>query len=139
MRIKLDGWQRIGILLSVLAVVGLAAYAWVFQARQRDHFYSMQLSLCNATIETEKGLLQYLGKEEVRAQRAAEFEAEYVGCKNEAGELLARSFNASLRHMPIFLAKVLAIIVFAWLIEWFVVEIVGWIKRSSRTARRTRV
>ena len=51
---------------------------------------------------------------------------------NEADATLRESFKASLERMPIFLAKVLGIIVVAWLIEWFIVEIARWIRRSSQ-------
>src|SRR4029077_6547465 len=32
MRIRLNRWQRVGIVLSVLAFVGIGIYAWVFEA-----------------------------------------------------------------------------------------------------------
>ena len=36
MRIRLNAWQRIGIVLSVLVFVGLGVYAWVFEAQHRE-------------------------------------------------------------------------------------------------------
>ena len=36
MRIRLNRWQQIGVVLSVLAFVGIGVYAWVFEARHRD-------------------------------------------------------------------------------------------------------
>jgi hypothetical protein len=132
---RLNRWQRIGIVLSVLAFIGLGVYAWVFEARQRDRFYSTQLSMCDGTLRTQNEALQGIGTQEDRAKREAANQSEYEECKNEAGATLRESFNASLQRMPLFLAKVLGLIVLAWLIEWFVVEIARWIKRSSHKAR----
>ena len=58
---------------------------------------------------------------------------------NEADATLRETNDANLKHMPIFLATVLGLIVIAWLIELLVVEIARWIIRSSRRSRRTRV
>ena len=66
MRIRLNRWQRVGIVLSVLAFVGIGIYAWVFEARQRDRFYSTQLSMCYNTLRTQNDALQGLGTQEDR-------------------------------------------------------------------------
>lgn len=71
MRIRLNRWQQVGIVLSVLAFIGLGVYAWIFEARQRNHIYLQQLSMCDATLQTDKEELQYLGKEEDRDKREA--------------------------------------------------------------------
>jgi hypothetical protein len=139
MRIRLNRWQRVGIVLSVLVFVGIGIYTWVFEARYRDRFYSTQLSMCNGTLRTQNEALQGIGTQEDRAKREAVNQSEYEECKNEAGATLRESFNVSLERMPIFLAKVLGLIVLAWLIEWFVVEIARWINRSSHNSRRTGV
>jgi hypothetical protein len=139
MRTRLNRWQRIGIVLSVFAFIGLGVYAWVFEARHRDKFYSTQLSMCDGTLRTQNEALQGIGTQEDRAKREAVNQSEYEECKNEAGATLRDLFNTSLQRMPIFLAKVLGLIVLAWLIEWFVVEIARWIKRSSQRSRRDRI
>ena len=139
MRIRLNCWQRVGIVLSVLAFIGLGVYAWVFEAQHRDKFYSTQLSMCYNTLRTQNDALQGLGTQEDRIEREAANQSEYEQCMNEADATLRESFNASFERMPIFLAKVLGIIVVAWLIEWFIVEIARWIRRSSQRSRRTRI
>ena len=139
MRIRLNRWQWVGIVLSVLAFVGIGIYAWVFEERHRDRFYSTQLSMCYNTLRTQNDALQGVGTQEDRAQRETANQAEYEQCMNEADATLRESFNASFERMPIFLAKVLGIIVVAWLIELFIVEIARWIRRSLPRSRRTRV
>ena len=139
MRLKLKTWQRIGIVLSVLAFVGLGVYAWVFEAQHREQFYRWRLSMCDATLQIENKSLQHIGKEEDRDQREAAIQADHERCKGEAVANLHESYDASVRRLPIFLAKVFGLIILAWLIEWFVVEIARWIKRRSRSSRRTRI
>jgi hypothetical protein len=105
MRIRLNRWQRVGIILSVLAFAGIGIYAWVFEARHRDRSYSTQLSLCYNTLRTQNDALQGLETQEDRAKREAANQTEYEQCKNKADATLRESFNASLERMPIFLAN----------------------------------
>jgi hypothetical protein len=139
MRIRLNRWQRVGIVLSVLAFVGIGIYAWTFEARHRDDFSITQLTMCYNTLRTQNDSLQGLGSQEDRAKREVEHQAEYAQCMSEADATLRETADADLKRMPIFLATVLGLIVIAWLIEWFIVEIARWIKRSSQRSRRTRV
>jgi hypothetical protein len=98
-------------------------------------FYSTQLSMCDGTLRTQNDALLDIGTQEDRVKREAANQSEYEECKDEADATLRESFNASLQRIPLSLAKVLGLIVLAWLIEWFVVEIARWIKRSSHKAR----
>ena len=139
MRIRLNCWQQIGVVLSVFAFVGIGVYAWVFEARHRDGFYVTQLIMCYNSLRTQSDALQGLATQEDRAERDAANQAEYEQCMNEANATLHETNDANLKHMPIFLATLLGLIVIAWLIEWFVVEIARWIRRSSERSRRTRV
>ena len=139
MRIRLNRWQQIGVVLSMLAFVGIGIYAWVFEARHRDSFYITQITMCYGTLRIQNDALQGLGTQEDRAEREAANQSEYGQCMNEADATLRETNDANLKHMPIFLATVLGLIVIAWLIEWFIVEIVRWIRRSSQRSRRTRV
>jgi hypothetical protein len=90
-------------------------------------------------LRTQNDALQGLGKQEDRPEREAANQAEYEQCMNEADATLRATTDANLKRMPIFLATVLGLIVIAWLIEWFIVEIVRWARRSSQRSRRTRV
>ena len=135
MRIRLNRWQRVGIVLSVLAFVGIGIYTWVFEARHRDRLYSTQLSMCYNTLRTQNDALQALGTQKDRTKSEAANQAEYELCKNEADATLRKSLDASLERMPIFLSKVLGIIVIAWLIEWLIIEIARWIRRRSQRSR----
>jgi hypothetical protein len=139
MRIRLNRWQRIGIVLSVLAFVGLGIYAWVFETRQRDRVHSAQLSMCESTLQTQNDALQGIETQEDRAQRQTANQSEYEQCRKEADATLRQTSDADLKRMPIFLATALALIVIAWLIELIAVEIARWITRGSQRSRRTRV
>ena len=97
MRLKLNKWQRVGVVLSVLAFVGLGIYAWVFEARQRDRFYSTQLSMCYNTLRTQDDALQGMGIQEDRIEREAANQGEYAQCMKEADAALRESFSASSR------------------------------------------
>ncbi len=138
MRIKLGRWQRIGIALSVLAFVGLGVYAWTFEARHRDQIYHLQLGACDAAVHFAKDQLQSLGNDDDRQIRETTIQKDYETCKTEAAEKLQTASNHSLRRLPIFLATVLMLIILAWLIEWFVIEMARRARRRmQRRSRRT--
>jgi hypothetical protein len=136
MRIKLGRWQRIGIALSVLAFVGLGVYAWIFEARHRDQVYHRQLSTCDATLRFAKDQLQSLGNDDDREMRETAIQKDYETCKTEAVEKLQTAFDHSLRRLPIFLATVLVLIILAWLIEWFLIEMARRARRGMQRGRR---
>jgi len=94
MRIRLNRWQRVGIVLSVLAFVGIGIYTWVFEARHRDRLYSTQLSMCYNTLRTQNDALQALGTQKDRTKREAANQAEYELCKNEADATLRESLES---------------------------------------------
>ena len=58
MRIRLNRWQQIGVVLSVLAFVGIGIYAWVFEARHRDSFYITQITMCYNTLRSQNDAFQ---------------------------------------------------------------------------------
>ena len=107
MRIRLNCWQRVGIVLSVLVFVGIGIYAWVFEASHRDRFYSTQLSMCYNTLRTQNDALQDLGTQEDRAQRETANQAEYEQCMNEADATLRESLNANSSACQFFSQKYL--------------------------------
>jgi hypothetical protein len=91
------------------------------------------------SLRIENEALQHIGKKEDRYQREPAIQADHERCKGQASADLHDSYDASVRRLPIFLAKVFGLIILAWLIEWFVIEIAKWIKRRSRSSRRDRV
>ena len=108
MRIRLNRWQQIGVVLSMLAFVGIGIYAWVFEARHRDSFYITQITMCYGTLRIQNDALQGLGTQEDRAEREAANQSEYGQCMNEADATLRETNDANLKHMPIFLATVIS-------------------------------
>ena len=108
-----------------------------FETRHRDSFYITQITMCEGTLRIQNDALQGLGTQEDRAEKEAANQSEYGQCKKEADATWRETSDANLKHMPIFLATVLGLIVIAWLIEWITVDIARWIARSSQKSRRT--
>ena len=106
MRIRLSAWQRIGIVLSALAFVGLGVYVWLFEARHREHFYHWRLSMCDATLQIENESLQHIKKEEERDQREAAIQADHERCKGQAVANLHESYDAGSAVCPLWALKI---------------------------------
>jgi hypothetical protein len=132
----LGRWQRMGIVLSVLGFVGLGVYAWIFVARHRDQVHHLQLSACEAALRIAKEELQSLGNTDDRERKESAIQRDYETCKAEADAKLQAAFAVSLRRLPIFLATVLVLIILAWLLEWFVVEMARRVRRGMQRGRR---
>ena len=81
MRIRLNGWQRIGIVLSVIWFLGFGGYVWIWDNRTKSEFYGWQLKMCDVVLSERNGSLQFLTKQEDRDERADENAAEYLNCR----------------------------------------------------------
>src|SRR5271168_1648114 len=94
MRIKLNGWQRIGIVLSVIWFFGFAGYVWTDSIHNVGEFYGWQLGMCVAILDTKNGSLQYIGKKEDRDAKSDANAAEYLSCRQNAQRLFFGEWNA---------------------------------------------
>jgi hypothetical protein len=117
MRIKLNGWQGIGILVSVIWFIGVAGYTgYILYNEQQDDVLHGKLaevrSLCEQTV-----------KDPLNPE--AEFDPSISirkRCFNEARSKFAKNM----------LAINFGTVVFGWLIAWFGFVITGWIGRGFR-------
>jgi hypothetical protein len=44
---RLNGWQRIGVLLSIIWFIGFAAYVWYGDRKHKSDFYLSSLGFCS--------------------------------------------------------------------------------------------
>ena len=96
---KVECWQRIGHRFVGARFRWSWVYAWVFEARHREHFYQWRLSMCDATLQIENASLQHIGKEEDRDQRESAIQADHERCKGQAGADLHELYDASFSQM----------------------------------------
>ncbi len=130
MRIKLNGWQRIGIVLSLIWFVIFGGYVWQESAKHSGDFYKSSLLTCGEILDTKQESLRYIEKQEDRNEKEAANVAEYEKCRGDAEKLFYREVDANYASIPIYLAIDFGIVVFGWLVAWLVVAISKWIRRG---------
>jgi hypothetical protein len=130
MGIKLKGWQRIGIVMSVVWFFGFAGFVWIRDTRERGTFYGWQLKMCDTILSTNNESLQFLTKREDRGERADENAEEYLNCRAAAERLFLGEMSTRYSGIPILLAVDCGIIVICWLVSWLVVKIRRWTRRG---------
>ena len=121
---KLNGWQRIGIVLSIVWFIGFAAFIWSYSVGRTGDFYGHQLDLCKAILD--------MNNEDVAASdpRWAINWANYEKCNDQARELFYSLSDENRRGIPLLLGVDLGIIAFGWLVVWLAVVVVRWIRRG---------
>jgi hypothetical protein len=121
---KLNGWQRIGIVLSIVWFIGFAAFVWVSERQRIGDFYERQLGLCKAILDMDN--------ENVAANdpRWTVNWADYDKCNDHARELFYSSHEDTRKRVPMLLAVDLGMIALGWLAVWLAVVVVRWIRRG---------
>ena len=127
---KLSGWQRIGIVVSVIWFVGFAGY--VVANRQDDALYDKLLLTCAEGLQRDVALSETAKTAEEREQRRQEYGNKYSKCMNDAHVSSFRFglSNDPLQAIPLVLAVDLGMIVIGWLIAWCVVMVFRGIRRG---------
>jgi hypothetical protein len=130
------GWRRIGIVLSIVWFVGFAGFIWIWSNRERGDFYSYQLGMCYRLLEVNNEALQYLTPDAAEKRRAENW-VKHESCKSEASDFLRRRADEenSSAAIGILLAVDAATVALGWLLVWFFVSIVQWIRRGFQSAK----
>ena len=115
MRIKLNGIQRIGIVVSAIAFVGFAVAAWIFDVREKNDFYGYQLGMCYRILNLDNDAMQYIEKQDQREKQRSTNTDRYEQCKVVASNFHTAQFNASKSGIPILLAIEFFVILLGWL------------------------
>jgi hypothetical protein len=105
MRLGLSGWQRIGIVSSVIWFVGFAGYIWIFSTRDASDFYGSQLGMCYTILNVDNEALQYIGIQEDRDKRQADNWTKYEKCRSDATALFYQMADNNYKGIPILLAE----------------------------------
>jgi len=131
MRLRLNGWQRIGIVLSVIWFIGFAGYIWNSSVQNNLNFYSYQLESCYTLLNLENDSLQYKKEEDREKQRTVNW-TKYENCQNKA-KVNVDHQNETLYHgIPLLFTIDFGTVLFGWLVVWFGIGISRWKGRFSR-------
>jgi hypothetical protein len=127
---KLSGWQRIGIVVSVIWFVGFAGYVWIDSNRHSDDFHISQLKLCGDIWDTEMERAFQSKNDADKDRKLAAAHEKHKQCKDDATALFFRSAEGNREAIPLLLAIDLGTVVAGWLIVWFLVSVAKWIRRG---------
>ena len=112
MRIKLNGWQRVGIVLSVIWFVGF----WFYSAREPTPAADAQLKLCFTEFENDK--------------YSSETSKRFDDCLRTANAKRFIEMYQFRKDIPgIIVADVVTIII-GWFVGWLAIVVGRWIRRG---------
>ena len=112
----MSGWQRIGVIISVLWLMGLPVYLLIDMYRESTKYTDLLEDVCVATRNSPEG-----------AQTLTEecFRNAIVAGGNEFRTLVAQTFK------DVFLWIILlGPIALLWLVGWIVLGTVRWVRRG---------
>jgi hypothetical protein len=128
MGVKLGGWQRIGVILSVLWFVGFGVFMWVHETNSYNDFFMWRLGNCYKIAEMRREPLTL--NDPAYASRDAQIERDLKDCRERASAFFTKQvgdFWSSLWILPL---VDIASIALAWLLVWIVVSLVRWVSRG---------
>jgi hypothetical protein len=116
MRIKLNGWQRIGVVLSVIWFIGFAAYtAYIWNDEEHKYWSADQADIFSEATN------ECLRRSEVDYWLdSAKWHATYDKCL----------YEAHARYIAKMFALNFGVIVFGWLAAWLGIVVTRWIRRG---------
>ena len=137
---SLNGWQRIGVVLSIIWFVGFAWYVWSSDRQHKTDFYVGRLSVCSDINDMANESLSYIQDQQKRDEREAANGAKYEQCKKDAEEFYEEEVGGNAGWgqwafgMGILIAVDLLIIAIAWLLAWLTIRVVRWVGRGFNRA-----
>jgi hypothetical protein len=126
--ITLNGWQRIGIVLSIIWFFAYSIFLWSSGSADRVELYELRKSNCADTFNANNEALRPADGD--YDKRSSENQNELRQCAREAAAVFRRDLRTSRQNIPVLLANVIASIVFAWVLVWSIIGIVRWVKHG---------
>src|SRR5262249_7324454 len=126
----LNGWQRIGIVVSTIWFIGFGAFIWTDTVRQNGEFYGSSLRMCTLILNANNEGLQYIGKQDERDKRQSANWAKYEKCQKDAEAFLNREYEEAKSGIPLLLAIYVGTVLGGWLVVWMFVCITRWVKQG---------
>jgi hypothetical protein len=115
-------------------MIGAGLYIWMDGAHEINKFYSYQLRMCFAIEDSANDSLQYIQDPAQRERRATENKAQEKKCAADAAELFHKEFDEQYRALPVLLGVDVFSVAVGWLLIWFVVGVVKWVRRGFVSA-----
>jgi hypothetical protein len=128
MGVKLGGWQRIGVILSVLWFVGFGVFMFEHEMSRHGDFHMWQLGNCYKIAEMRREPLQ--PNDPAYASRDAQIERDLKDCRDRASAFFTKQVGDFWSNLWILPLVDLASIALAWLFVWIVVSLVRWVSRG---------
>ena len=129
MRIKLNVWQRIGIVLSLIWFISFAEYFLHYGSQDAIRYYREARRSCDSVIKSSNDVAVSLEQKEDRVTQLAENRAKYRKCRRDARNMRGQMLSDVYKGVPLLIAADFGIIVFGWLLGWFGIVITRWIRR----------
>ena len=115
----MSGWQRIGIVLSIIWFIGFGAYIWMLRDIQHvGELYRGQLNTCSILLNMANDELQHIENLSDRNKRQDANWKEYEDCKKRASALHSRMLNDEKEGIPVIPAIDFVTVVIGWLAVW---------------------
>jgi hypothetical protein len=136
---RLSGWQRIGVILSVIWFIGFAGYIWHADRKEKAAFYVSQLNVCSEIWETENESLKYIQDPKERDKREAANRAKYDQCNDKAEKFYAVQIGDGgwgqwALGWGLLIGVDLLTIGIGGLLAWLTISVARWVRRGFHQA-----
>jgi len=127
-KVRLGGWQRIGVIISIVWFLGWGAFLWIDAVNQNANLFKVQFGICMQVHDDAIGLLRPAEKN--YRERSEQIESDFKRCKDKAENLFIKQAANNRADIPILLAVDFGSVVIGWLIVWGMVGMARWVRRG---------
>ena len=127
---KARGWQRIGIILSVIWFVGFGGFLWTKSVDEIIAPYRYELESCHRVLDMDNDRLQYITDPDQRDKKLNDNFAKLHKCEADAKQQWESTRPDDRQVVAGVVAVDIVSIILGWLIVWGCVALVRWVRRG---------
>jgi len=121
-------WRWLGLVFSVLWLVGFGVWLWISSVGDRHEWYALQLQRCYSSSDIKREKLQTDGY----SQGLAEVTHEYYACIERAKALFDSQMDEVRSHVRKTMAINAGVLAAIWLLVFVGVPVGRWVAASLR-------
>ena len=119
------GWPWLGVLLSLLRLVGFGGWLWMSSVGDRDEWYALQLQRCYHSSDRNREKLRT--DDGQYNQKIADISLEYYSCTERARSIFDRQMDERRSHVRTIMAVNASVLAVVWLLVWMAIIVRRWI------------
>ena len=132
MKIQVDVLKSVGIIVSIIWLVGVIGYGLNHEAQDANNYFKIANELCDSTLQQRNDAAILIERKEDRVAQQAANRARWKACRDDIRDPYRQLIAAVYKRAPLWLAAGFGTTALGWLVAWFGIVIARRIKRRVK-------